>query len=324
MTHLESVERRTSALHLLAWATLLLTLTPITVGAVVTTIDAGMAFRDWPTSNGIGMFSYPLHKANRDQFWEHSHRLLGSFIGMLSIALVVMAYVTPTTRSVRWLSVEVLVGVIAQGVLGGIRVRYDDRALAMVHGIFAAVVLTMMGCLVLMTSRNWSFQRQELTDRSYSRLMVSTMVTLLLILVQYAVGSVLRHLAASWAWIVHPWFAAVVFLAAAIVCSFARNSQHRSLARWGTFLLSVITAQILLGLLTWRYRYGFPEFGLVGMRETSFETASRTLHMVFGTLTLVSCGAMLLVIRHARPTTAAEKSASLNLAGHLPLTGVSS
>ena len=79
-------------LHRYAVLTAAVALLPIGMGALVTTLDAGMAFMDWPTSDGQNMFLYPWLKdfhANRDKFVEHGHRLAGSLIGLISIGLVV-------------------------------------------------------------------------------------------------------------------------------------------------------------------------------------------------------------------------------------------
>ncbi len=69
----------------LAVATAATALLPIVVGALVTSHKAGMAFADWPTSDGQGMFAYPWLKSAGDKFIEHGHRLAGILIDRLSI-----------------------------------------------------------------------------------------------------------------------------------------------------------------------------------------------------------------------------------------------
>ena len=64
-------------LHRLAVLTAVVALLPIVMGALVTTKDAGMAFRDWPSSDGHGMLAYPWLKSAGDKFLEHGHRLGG-------------------------------------------------------------------------------------------------------------------------------------------------------------------------------------------------------------------------------------------------------
>src|SRR5262249_6898084 len=60
-------------------------LLPIGLGAVVTTVEAGMAFADWPTSDGYDMLWYPWLTSTGDKFLEHGHRLAGMLIGIVSL-----------------------------------------------------------------------------------------------------------------------------------------------------------------------------------------------------------------------------------------------
>ena len=109
----------------------------IWVGGLVTTYDAGMAVPDWPGTYGYNMFLYPVETwitGPFDLLVEHGHRLLGSLSGFIAIALVIVTWKTETRRSVRWFSVALLLLVIGQGVLGGLRVLLDARTLAKLHG----------------------------------------------------------------------------------------------------------------------------------------------------------------------------------------------
>ena len=60
-------------------------------GAATTTKQAGMAFPDWPLSAGSvnpdGWLSYMI------PFLEHSHRLLGKWVGILVLVLFAWSYV---------------------------------------------------------------------------------------------------------------------------------------------------------------------------------------------------------------------------------------
>src|SRR5688572_19472473 len=99
-------------LHRFAVATMLLAFLPIIVGALVTTLDAGMAFRDWPSSDGHNLFFYPWLKSAGDKFIEHGHRLAGALIGFVSIGLAAIAWKVESRKSVRLASYAVLVAVI--------------------------------------------------------------------------------------------------------------------------------------------------------------------------------------------------------------------
>ena len=80
----------------LAWLTGAL----LVVGALVTTYRVGMAVTDWPTTFGYSMFAYPLDQMMEDfgVTVEHSHRLLASIVGLLSLVLVLVAAAGTTGR----------------------------------------------------------------------------------------------------------------------------------------------------------------------------------------------------------------------------------
>jgi heme a synthase len=84
--------------HRFAVATALMALVPIAVGAIVTTLDAGMAFRDWPSSDGHSMLAYPWLESAGHKFVEHGHRLAGMAIGLVCIAFVLVALVYEPRR----------------------------------------------------------------------------------------------------------------------------------------------------------------------------------------------------------------------------------
>jgi len=83
----------------LARLLVLTTLLLLGVGGLVTTYRVGMAVPDWPTTFGQTMFSYPLGEMLEDlgRTLEHSHRLLGSVVGLLSIVLL-LAVALPAGR----------------------------------------------------------------------------------------------------------------------------------------------------------------------------------------------------------------------------------
>ena len=109
----------------------------IVVGGLVTSKGAGMSVPDWPTTYGYNMFLFPYSKWVGGVFWEHSHRLLATGIGLITLVLASVAFFKEKRVWVRWLAVAAVVGVITQGVLGGLRVTlYKDQI-----GIFHALLV---------------------------------------------------------------------------------------------------------------------------------------------------------------------------------------
>src|SRR5438309_334104 len=111
--------RYNPALHRIALLTAAATFPLIFMGGLVTSKGAGMSVPDWPNSYGYNMFAFPISMWKGGIFFEHTHRLMGSVVGMLSIVLAVVAWRVEPRRWVRWLTASTLLAVILQGVLGG-------------------------------------------------------------------------------------------------------------------------------------------------------------------------------------------------------------
>ncbi|MGB1128026.1 MAG: COX15/CtaA family protein [Opitutales bacterium] len=143
----------------LGWITLLLF-----AGGFTTSIKAGMAFLDWPLSNGSVNPEGWLSES--DKMAEHSHRLLGMKIGLLSIGLFLWTWLREPRAWVRRLSRILLLVVILQGVLGGARVRFDQlnlmtehnlpaQTFAVIHACGAMIVLGLLVTITIALSKLW-------------------------------------------------------------------------------------------------------------------------------------------------------------------------
>jgi cytochrome c oxidase assembly protein subunit 15 len=136
----------------------------VALGALTTTIGAGMAFPDWPLSNG----SVNPHGwlTEIDKFAEHSHRLSGAVMGLVTIGLAVWLHLREERawlRKLGWWSLGI---VIVQGLIGGKRVLLDSLAvpgfemtlgqmLRLPHGMLAQVYVCMLFAIVAGLSRPW-------------------------------------------------------------------------------------------------------------------------------------------------------------------------
>lgn len=276
-------------LHRFAWLTAALTLLlPVTTGAVVTTLRAGMVFSDWPSSDGYNMLAYPWLSSARDQFVEHGHRLSGMTIGLVSIALAVTTWTIESRRVPRLLALGIFGSVFAQGMLGGARVLMDEQTMALIHGDFAAGVFSLMCVFVLTTGQGWE-ARVPVSDRANGRTaLVIGGLLLASVVIQYFLGGVLRHLGQSWAWISHPWFALVPVVLSPLFAVAARRCGSALLVRGSNWMLMLVGSQALLGLVTWYVRFGVPAWGVVAEPNSISHIAICSLHKVVGMLTLMT------------------------------------
>ncbi|MDB5296547.1 MAG: cytochrome c oxidase assembly protein subunit 15 [Phycisphaerales bacterium] len=101
-------------LHWLALATAVATFPLIFMGGLVTTKQAGMSVPDWPNSYGYNMFLFPPNQWVGGVFYEHTHRLMGSVVGLLSLALALQAYGPAARRRPRLM---LGVGVVLTGLM---------------------------------------------------------------------------------------------------------------------------------------------------------------------------------------------------------------
>jgi len=76
--------------HRLAVLTAAATCVLIVFGGLVTNTGAALAVPDWPTTFGHNMFLFPWSGMVGGVFYEHSHRLLGALVGLLTDALAMV------------------------------------------------------------------------------------------------------------------------------------------------------------------------------------------------------------------------------------------
>lgn len=185
-----------TALFVFAALTALFAFPLLFVGGLVTSLQVGMAVPDWPTTFEQNMFTYPWLEAPVGVMVEHGHRLLGTLVGLFSILTLMMAVVARAPRSVRLLALTGLCAVIAQGVLGGLRVVWNaqyGRELAMAHGIFGPATFGLLLALAARSRPRW--EKRDAVAHEQARLIRWSATGLVgLLWAQIALGASVRHL----------------------------------------------------------------------------------------------------------------------------------
>ena len=170
----------------------------VTLGAFTTSIGAGMAFPDWPLSNG----SINPHGwlENISMFAEHSHRLSGMMMGFITIGLVIWLHRREERAWLRHLSLWALGIVILQGVIGGQRVTLNaihvpgfqmslGEMLRIPHGILAQIYVCVLIAIAVALSRAWIERSAPIGDAVRK----VGVVCCALLFVQLAVAATMRH-----------------------------------------------------------------------------------------------------------------------------------
>jgi cytochrome c oxidase assembly protein subunit 15 len=155
-----------------------------------------MSVPDWPNSYGYNMFLFPPRLWIGGILYEHTHRLMGTVVGMLSIVLCAWAWKVEPRRWVRRLATGVLGAVIVQGVLGGLRVVLVELDLAIVHACFAQAFFCLTALMCVVTSRWWFEARGVSEPRDANegrRLIALASACLFAIYLQLIVGAMMRH-----------------------------------------------------------------------------------------------------------------------------------
>lgn len=171
----------------------------IFMGGLVTSHQAGMSVPDWPNSYGYNMFLFPPKFWIGGIFYEHTHRLMATVVGFLSIAMVVASFVQRrVTWKQRWLAIAVFGAVLFQGILGGLRVVLVKLDLAIVHACVAQAFFCLAAFAALATSRWWSDPRTRKSDLGHGRrVVVLGIATVAVIYLQLIVGATMRHFQAG-------------------------------------------------------------------------------------------------------------------------------
>jgi cytochrome c oxidase assembly protein subunit 15 len=112
------------------------------------------------------MFLFPVSRWVGGVFFEHTHRLIASGVGLLTIALCVALFVIDQRRWVKTLGVIAVAAVVVQGVLGGLRVAENNPLLGLFHGCLAQSFFALMATIALVTSRFWLSLEQPTDHQS--------------------------------------------------------------------------------------------------------------------------------------------------------------
>ncbi|MDX2226849.1 MAG: COX15/CtaA family protein, partial [Verrucomicrobiae bacterium] len=186
-------------LHVFLLLTALATLFLLCIGGLVTSTGSGLAVPDWPTSYGYNMFLFPISQwfSDRGIFYEHSHRLVASGVGFMTIILCVWIWVVERARPwLCWLGTAALVLVIIQGVLGGLRVVWLRNEMGLIHACLAQGFFVLVCFLALVTSPAW-WRMWEKPPGTSSKCVGGffkwSLALTLLIYVQLMVGAGMRH-----------------------------------------------------------------------------------------------------------------------------------
>jgi cytochrome c oxidase assembly protein subunit 15 len=154
-----------------------------------------------------------------------------------------------------------------QGGLGGARVLFDARSLAMLHGCVATAFFAYCVALAVFTSRKWK-PLGQVANASVARFRRIALLTVVFSYLQLIIGAQIRHISVMASPSV---FRAVVLfhLVMAVVVTFhafqlllAAKQHYAAIAPLGRpamWLAALVLLQVALGGATWVAKYGWPD-----------------------------------------------------------------
>jgi len=264
-----------------AVATACCTILLLMAGAMVTNNDAGDSVPDWPLA--YGRLIPPLIGGIR---FEYTHRVVAGVVAILTLTLALwltFARVRPLAKVLGWMA---LVLVLAQAVLGALRVYLVHPMLsATAHATLAQIFFMTLVGLSLYLSPWWGADVEAIDDSKSPSLRVLTTLTTLAILVQLVLGAAFRH--GAFGIQPHLWGAGVVtvMIVWAAGAAKTRFRENHALRRGTIFLHSAFGLQILLGFAAW---YAVRVLAAQSSQPTLLFVTLTVAHVLGGALTLAA------------------------------------
>src|ERR1700691_3840439 len=129
-------------LHWFAVLTAVATFLLLGAGGLVTSHEAGMSVPDWPNSYGYNMFAFPISKWTGGIFYEHTHRLWASVVGLMTYILVLWIFGKNSRPFMRWSGIALLlIGIVSELINGNSQTNYfkDSWLVGVLYGIAGIV-----------------------------------------------------------------------------------------------------------------------------------------------------------------------------------------
>lgn len=241
-------------------ATAAATLALVMAGGMVTGMNAGLSVPDWPDSFKFGMFLFPLARMTGGIYFEHTHRLLGTLVGLATLIQAIYLVLRDRRGWLKALAITALLMVIIQGVMGGLRVTghftdhhsrpYMDPSttLAIVHGVFGQLFLGFLVAIAVFCTRSWQSNLERVARPGYKTDAWLTASLVAALALQLVLGSVLRHV--GQVLFEHISMATIILFLAVFagVRAWGMNQDDPILRRLGAALLLVVMLQVLLGV----------------------------------------------------------------------------
>ena len=240
--------------------------------------------------------------------WEHGHRMIAEFIGVLIIVMAVWTQRVEPRKWMRTLGWISLAAVVGQGVLGGITVlNFLPWAVSTAHATLGQLIFCIVVVMALFTGRDWLQAPQPIAEHgAHPGTTTLAALTAICVAVQLILGAAFRHYGMKL--LPH-------LIGACVVTALLCWTVVRVLTRYGTVPHLRKPAQLLLALLMVQLGLGFAAYltrltyGHNAIQPWQVMVVSTVAHVAWGALVLA--GSVVLAIQ-----------SRLMISAHVPGTAV--
>lgn len=224
----------------------------IVAGGLVTNTGAALAVPDWPTTFGQNMFLYPWSQLTGGALVEHTHRIVGAGIGLLTVGVALALFRAEPRRWVRGLGASAVLLVVVQGLVGGLRVVLLEDTLAIVHGALAQAFFALLVTLAVVTGRAWRAAPAGPAPGAW--LVPLGFLTVGVLYSQVLLGALTTH--AGWLWWHVGGAGGAATAGAALAVGVRRRAGDDPVLRWWTgTMVGLLAVQLGLGLGAYAVRF---------------------------------------------------------------------
>jgi protoheme IX farnesyltransferase len=215
------------------------------------------------------MWRFPLNKMVGGIFFEHGHRLLATLVGLLTTVMALWAFFGQRDPLIRRLGLGALAGVLLQGLLGGLTVKFLlPPPISIAHAALAQAFFCVMITLMLVLR---GLQPVESTGATRGLALASTIAVYL----QLILGASIRH--SERGIIAHICGAIAVVTLTLLVVRLFKQQRGAILA-----LAGLVVLQVALGIITLYIRQ--PK--LAPGQLSALQVWIPTIHLAVGALIL--------------------------------------
>ena len=256
---------------------------------------------DWPTSEGFWWL--PMHKMVGGVKFEHGHRMIAELVGLLTIIAAIWTWKVDRRRWMRLLSIGAVLGVIFQGILGGLTVlEFTPPLISTAHATVGQTMFCLLAVIAVFTSKSWLEDPvQTISQKEAAPLIRHAWMLIGFLYLQLILGAAFRHVWTKWGpnaanrWPVHKIVHAFLYphmLNALLVAGLILYLSIRALSKHGNiahlkrpalWMLLLLIVQLLLGVSAYVVRV---VQGVDEVQPTLGLVAVTVAHLAVGALIL--------------------------------------